>query len=337
MLSGSEQVAGRCGKKQGKLKRFWSWRKVMHKNENAIGADLVRELVDEWAPELSHLDIVALPATGSSNRLFRLGDTHLVRLPRQPGGGVAIAKEHRWTPYLSQHLAVRTPEFVKIISPSARFNEYWAIVTWLPGHAPEVADEERRPRSELVSSVARLMDALRRAPVPADAAKDATLKWYRGQALAAQAPQFSRDMEACRQNQAMQLDWPLAEKTWRAALELPRAQTAQGMAWLHADLVAENLLLENGRLTGVLDFGGLCCGDPAAELHSVWELFNSEERALFRTHFQVSEEEWLLGRAWALAIGLACLAYYWDTLPGRCQDRLVMVQAVLDDAAANGV
>jgi hypothetical protein len=45
----------------------------------------------------------------------------------------------------------------------------------------------------------------------------------------------------------------------------------------------------------------------------------------------VDEAEWLRGRAWALAIALGCFSYYWNTMPGRCSDRMAMARSALAD------
>ena len=59
----------------------------LHADEYAIDEALVRRLINAQFPELANLSLTTLAASGSSNRLFRLGDELLVRLPRQPGGG----------------------------------------------------------------------------------------------------------------------------------------------------------------------------------------------------------------------------------------------------------
>ncbi|MEE4282563.1 MAG: phosphotransferase, partial [Pseudomonadales bacterium] len=147
---------------------------------------------------------------------------------------------------------------------------------------------------------------------------------------------FRRTIEDCRRLQGHGLDLDKALEIWQQALSLPGAQTAGPDRWYHSDLVAENLLLKNGRLTAVLDFGGLAVGDPTIDLHGAWELFDRQSREMFRTRLGVEDAQWLCGRAWALAIALGTFSYYWTKMPGRMHDRLIMAQAVLADVEDRG-
>lgn len=105
------------------------------------------------------------------------------------------------------------------------------------------------------------------------------------------------------------------------------------LRWVHGDLLAENLLLSESRLTAVLDFGGLCVGDPTVDLVVGWEVLDPSGRELFRSTLDVDEVTWLRGRAWALAIAVVTFPYYWHTMPKRRAARLAMAHAVVDDAA----
>ncbi len=40
--------------------------------------------------------------------------------------------------------------------------------------------------------------------------------------------------------------------------------------WLHGDMHAQNVLSQDGRLAGVIDWGDMCSGDPAVDLGAVW-------------------------------------------------------------------
>ena len=127
----------------------------------------------------------------------------------------------------------------------------------------------------------------------------------------------------------LDVDLVKAEALWEEALTLPGAYETEPDRWYHGDLVAENLLVANGRLVAVLDLGSVSVGDPTVDLHGAWEILDAPARALFAAKLGVTEAEWLRGRAWALGIALGALAYYWNTMPERRRDRLAMLRNVL--------
>jgi aminoglycoside phosphotransferase (APT) family kinase protein len=85
--------------------------------------------------------------------------------------------------------------------------------------------------------------------------------------------------------------------------------------WIHGDLHGANLLVDDGRLSAVIDFGCLCAGDPAGDLIAAWMYFGSTGRDAFRAALEVDDATWERGRGWALSIGLIALPYYRETNP----------------------
>jgi aminoglycoside phosphotransferase (APT) family kinase protein len=86
--------------------------------------------------------------------------------------------------------------------------------------------------------------------------------------------------------------------------------------WVHGALLPGTLLVVNGRLSAVIDFGGLNVGDPACDLQPAWNSFEGMSRDRFRAELDVDDASWLRGRGWSLYQALSALPYYWDTNPG---------------------
>lgn len=308
---------------------------VLHDDEIPIDLELVRKLVDDQFHQYATLPLSKLEASGSSNVLFRLGEKLLVRLPRQPGGGRTIDKEQFWTSQIGTRLPVDVPEIVAVGAPSNGYPESWSIVAWLDGQVPRCCgpeDPAETWRVQLANDLADVILALRAIDVPEASAIDRQLRGYRGRSLVEFDRQFQIYIDDCRALEDLDLDLDASMAIWNDSLKLPGASMTADDRWYHSDLVAENLLHNNGRLTGVLDFGGLCVGDPTIDLHGAWELFDSSGRDAFRSRLGVDNAEWLRGRAWALAIALGAIAYYWNKMPGRMRDRLAMARSVLADA-----
>ena len=297
----------------------------LHADEIPIDLALVRRLVDRAFPAYAALPLRPLHASGSSNALFRLGDDLLVRLPRQPGGSATISKEQRWLPVARDLLPVAVPEVVAVGEPDLGYPERWSVVRWRAGRPPVAG----AGGEVLAYDLAEVLVALRDAEVPSEALTDPALHWYRADPLTGIADDIRDALEACR-GLDLGLDLDLASRVWEDGLALP--PYAGRPRWLHADLLCENLLVTDGRLSAVLDLGGLAVGDPTVDLVVAWEALDVDGRAALRAAVGVDEVTWLRGRAWALALAVMTFPYYGATMPGRCADRLVMARAVLADA-----
>jgi aminoglycoside phosphotransferase (APT) family kinase protein len=120
---------------------------------------------------------------------------------------------------------------------------------------------------------------------------------------------------------------------WHGLVDTPPWH--QAPVWIHGDLHPGNVLVEGGRLSGVLDFGDLTAGDPATDLAMAWLWFPREHRAGFRASVihhggTADDDTWRRARGWALALGLAHLAHSADA---PCHERVGRdaLAAVLDD------
>ncbi|MCY0926782.1 phosphotransferase [Streptomyces sp. H27-H1] len=94
-----------------------------------------------------------------------------------------------------------------------------------------------------------------------------------------------------------------------AAPTPPRPGWDRPPVWFHGDFHTGNLLTVHGRLSAVIDSGGLGIGDPACDLTIAFTLLSASGRAVFRSALGVDDATWARGRGWALATALG--AYTW--------------------------
>ena len=139
------------------------------------------------------------------------------------------------------------------------------------------------------------------------------------------------NLERCRSLEDFAFDLDAAEQIWAEAMKLPGTADRTTPRWYHGDLAAENLLVRDGTLSAVLDFGGLSVGDPTVDLVVAWEVLDPPAREVFRRQVGVDDATWLRGRAWALSITLM-IWYYWTTMPERRARCMAVGRNVLADA-----
>jgi len=271
----------------------------MHEDEVATDAALVRKLLAAQFPEWADLSVDRVPSSGTDNALYRLGDEMVVRLPRIDWAVGAVEKERTWLPRLAPHLPLEVPLPLANGEPGHGYEWPWTVYTWLEGENPPIGGGT----IELARDLAAFVRALR-AIDPADAPRA-----RRGRPLAHNDDSF-RDAIG-------RLDAEFDRDEVAAVWEEARAAAEwEGQdVWFHGDLMASNLLLRNGSLAAVIDFGTAGAGDPACDLLPAWNFFPAEAREVYRAELDVDDASWARGRGWAVMTAVAAIPYYKETNP----------------------
>ncbi|MFE9607445.1 aminoglycoside phosphotransferase family protein [Streptomyces sp. NPDC006012] len=296
----------------------------MHDDELDVDGPLVRRLIAGQFPEWAGLPVTAVPSAGTDHVMFRLGDDMAVRLPRRPGSAGQVAKEQRWLPRLAPDLPLAVPVPLGLGAPAPGYDHPWSVLRWLAGR-----DAHTAPFAELGSTaveLGRFVAALRKTD-----ATGGPVSW-RGGPVAANDRHVRaaiRDLGA-----AGTVDPAAATALWEEVVRLP--QWDGDPVWLHGDLLPGNLLTEAGRLTAVIDFGGLGVGDPAADTLAAWALLTASTRDLFREASGTDATTWARGRGWALCFGLMAEHYYRRTNPVLAAVARRTTAEALADHAADG-
>lgn len=124
---------------------------------------------------------------------------------------------------------------------------------------------------------------------------------------------FDKDVQRALSELDGRLDLGPAPEIWAAALD---AKWDGVDRWFHGDVAEGNLLLRDGRLAAVIDFGTCGVGDPACDLAVAWTLLTAEGRQAFRERLAVDDVTWARGRGWALWKMLAPGFYTYDASDG---------------------
>ncbi|MEW2066217.1 aminoglycoside phosphotransferase family protein [Streptomyces sp. NPDC007346] len=269
---------------------------------SADSAALVRTLIASQFPHWADLPVKVVDASGTANAVYRLGDDKVIRLPRTEGSAADVATEAHWLPRLAPQLPVPVPAPLAQGAPAEGFPWAWSVCTWLEGANPLPGEGSWAPDA-FAADLAEFVLALRRiAPTDGPPA-------YRSEPLA------SRDVETRKVIAALGgvLDAEAAGAVWDRALTAPAYTGAP--VWVHGDLQPGNVLVADGRLTGVIDFACMGLADPAVDLIAAWYLLPAGAREVFRTAVGADEASWERGRGWALSIAVMELAAYRESNP----------------------
>jgi aminoglycoside phosphotransferase (APT) family kinase protein len=262
----------------------------MDNEQLIIDETLVRRLVANQFPQWKELSVRPVAHQGWDNRTFHLGDHMLVRMPSAADYALQVEKEYRWLPKLAPLLSLPIPVPIKIGEPADGYPWRWSINRWLEGDVAAYA-----PIVDLkcfAVQLAKFLIALQRID-PTDGPLAGPHSFYRGGALTTYDAEVRHALDVLKDK----IDVDTASDVWEAAL----ATTWKGSpVWVHGDFSVGNLLVQDGRLSAVIDFGQLAIGDPACDLGIAWTLLEGESRKAFRTILPLDAGTWARGRAWTL-------------------------------------
>jgi aminoglycoside phosphotransferase (APT) family kinase protein len=282
--------------------------------EIRLDVTAVRRLLEVDCPSLSE-ETISLVDEGWDNLTYRVGSRHAVRLPRRAAAAGLLANEQKWLPILAPRLPLATPVPVHIGKPGTLFPWPWSVVNWIPGNTAE----HHCFTSADISLLAETLIALHQ-PAPEAAPKNP----FRGVSV-----RTKDDLVQERLYNLEQSDGVTAQRLAAAWRDVCHALDTEQRVWLHGDLHARNVVVNESRLMGIIDWGDLNGGDPANDLACAWTLIES---ALLRREIleAYKADDALVRRAigWAIHFGL--------TLMNSGEPRHVpMGRAVLDRVLAD--
>jgi aminoglycoside phosphotransferase (APT) family kinase protein len=274
----------------------------MHEDEIDVDEALVERLLATQLPDLADLPLTIVEPWGTDNAIWRLGDDFVVRLPRIHWATEQVDWEAMWLPRIAVQLPVAVPEPIAVGEPGHGYPYRWAVHRWLPGTGATLA--LIGDPVDFALDLAEVVRALRGLPV--DGAPVAT---NRARPLQAYNEAALEVIESARHL----IDADAARTMWEEALAAPPHEGAP--VWVHGDIEG-NCILSDGRLSGIVDWGSACAGDPAVDVQVVWSpLFTDESRSAFLDGLEVDAATLARSRGAAIQQACAALPYYLHTYP----------------------
>jgi len=302
-------------------------------NPRAINSIFAAKLIAAQFPEFSHLPITDVEKQGHDNRTYRLGDHMLIRMPTAAGYALKVPKEQKLLPQLAKRLSISIPAPIKMEKPSAYTEETSAVVRQMNGELAEpilIGEHKRNPKFDNANTQVSKVDY----PYPFS-----IYKWLPGKSinlltladqdkeqLAFDLAKFLKELQAINDVEGPgpgQHNWwrgdhvSIYDKGAREQIaELTEIiNVTQALAlwdkacatkwdkkpvWIHGDFAIGNMLMEDGKLSSIIDFGGMAVGDPACDLVIAWTYLAGKSREIFIAEMDMDADTWLRARAWAL-------------------------------------
>jgi len=263
----------------------------MHEDELELDEALVRQLLAEQFPEWAELPLRRIEPSGTVNAIFRLGNQLSVRLPRREGPTEAGSTELEWLPELAPQLPVEVPVPIAQGWPGAGYPWFWEIHSWVEG---KIVPVEEIDAVQAARDLAALVEAL--------------------QGIDSAGAPPGRGIPLALRDEQMQYWWarfdgdPRARETWRLALAAPPWDGPP--VWHHGDLDCRNWVVQDRRISGVIDWGSMGVGDPACDVMVAWKLHSAAARNAFREALSTDDATWERARGWAVSQAVAALGYY---------------------------
>jgi aminoglycoside phosphotransferase (APT) family kinase protein len=238
--------------------------------------------------------------------MWRLGDELAVRIQRMETDPDRQLEERRWLPLLAPRLPLPIPVPVRSGAPSERFPKMWTVMTWVPGLPLDHGSITRGEHA--ADTLAAFLRALHVA-APADAPVETGFAAHPKDCTEG-FDHFFDSVDA----DAIGSDAAAIRAVWDDAVAAPAWEGPP--VWVHGDLHPANVVVADGTLAGVVDFGELSAGDPAPDLAAAWVLLPAGAAAHFFAAYAEADEATV-----RRARGLAALKSLFLMLMGQNGDR----------------
>jgi aminoglycoside phosphotransferase (APT) family kinase protein len=284
-----------------------------------IDTTLVQRLITAQFPQWKDLQIKPVHRGGWDNRTFHLGKHMSVRLPSAEAYASKVEIEQYWLPKLSPHLPLPIPVPIAMGEPGEGYPWKWSIYRWIEGQT--AAAEHIKDLTQFAIDLATFLKALQHCDTTG-APMGGPHNFYRGEEIAIYDDQTRQAINIL----TGKIDVVAVTAMWDQVL-LTKWQFSP--VWIHGDVAVGNLLVRDGRLSAVIDFGGMGIGDPACDLIMAWTLFQDESREAFRTSLALDQDTWMRGRGWALWKALIVAAGLIKSTPVEAAASWRIIDAIL--------
>ncbi|AHA06384.1 acetyltransferase [Bacillus toyonensis] len=288
---------------------------------NLINVSLVKKLIQKQFPEWAHLEVKPVKFSGHDNRTFHLGDQMSVRLPSDAAYAPQVEKENKWLPILNKELSLPISAPIAKGHSSEEYPWPWSINKWIEGET--VTKENVRDLHEFAADLGSFLLELQSIDSSNGPIAGAH-NFYRGGFISV----YDEEARVAIENNKDAFDEALLKHLWDLAL---RSKWERTPVWIHGDVAPGNLLVKDGKLCAVIDFGILGVGDPSCDAAMAWTFFDENSRNVFKEVLRMDEETWDRARGWALWKALITYDANRNSNEKVAEEAYRVIQVIVDD------
>ena len=286
----------------------------------AIDRALVRALLREQFPQLS-ADSARLVGQGFDNSVWVVDEDWAFRFPHRAVAVQLVERELAVLPPLAPLLPYPIPVPALVGTESELFPRPFFGHRLLAGVEPVEARLTDAERARVGRDLGRFLRALHAPATRAAVDLERALPFdpNRRADMAVRVPKARDRLDAIAELA------PASRKAAERILDEAEGLTPSSTAvLLHGDLHVRHFLIDRAVISGVIDWGDVCVGDPAIDLQLVWSFLPPHGRDGFLEEYGPIDDETRL-RARVLAIFLSALL----TLYARHESRAALERETL--------
>lgn len=289
---------------------------------NQITEELARKLITTQFPEYAHLPIIDVEKQGHDNRTYRLGKDMLIRMPTAESYAFKVPKEQELLPQLAKHLSVRIPTPIHMGESSKDYIYPFSIYKWLPGKSINLLTLTDIEKETLAYELSQFLKEIQR--ISSTGPTPGPHNFWRGDHISV----YDKGARAQIETLSPIINSHAALNLWDRSCA---TRWDKQPVWIHGDFAIGNILMDKGKLSAIIDFGGTAMGDPACDLVIAWTYLTGKSRGIFIREMELDQDTWLRARAWALWKSTYELCDMKDKNSLEAQSQKRIIEEVLND------
>lgn len=290
-----------------------------------IAKESIEKLIQEQACEYALLSLSPVNKMGHDNYTWRLGETMTVRLPIGKEYAFQARKEQQWLPYLQKELSLQIPKLIKSGKPSSIFEYPWGIYQWIEGETLDTCMTIDKCKVAVdLATFLKELHAINCHLGP----KAGAHNFYRGGLLSI----YHQEVIDAINRLDSYFNKEVVLHVWSLAIS---SSWQRQPVWVHGDLVPTNMLVNNQKLSAIIDFGILGVGDPACDLAMYWTYFTGKSRMVFKDCVGLDQDTWNRGQGWVLWKSLITFDSYVDKGSDEALWTKQVIDMILDEYIRN--